>query len=227
MFNGFTPAAGEFLWELAFNNERPWFLEHKEQFEACVNEPFKALAADTKELMCSRFPEMDFRLHVSRIYRDARRLFGRGPYKDHMWFSFKHGSIAAEGPSLWFEIGPATYSYGLGFYSATPEHMAAFRRSIDANPARLERIVRKVERGGEFTLTGEEYKRPKGNAAPPLDRWYNRRRIALECCRDHDAALYSPELPEMLVDAFARLMPLYDYCLEFYHAADAEKGERL
>ncbi len=91
MFNGFTPAAGDFLWELAFNNERVWFNEHKEQFEQTVNEPFKALAAETQALMCSRFPEMDCRLHVSRIYRDARRLFGRGPYKDHLWFSIKHG----------------------------------------------------------------------------------------------------------------------------------------
>ena len=40
MFNGFTPAAGDFLWELAFNNERVWFSEHKEQFEQTVNEPF-------------------------------------------------------------------------------------------------------------------------------------------------------------------------------------------
>lgn len=33
MFTGFTKQTSEFLWELAFNNERPWFLEHKEQFE--------------------------------------------------------------------------------------------------------------------------------------------------------------------------------------------------
>ena len=46
---------------------------------------FKALAAQTHELMQQRFPDMDCRLHVSRIYRDARRLFGRGPYKDHLW----------------------------------------------------------------------------------------------------------------------------------------------
>ena len=201
MFNGFTPAAGDFLWELAFNNERVWFNEHKEQFEQTVNEPFKALAAETQALMCSRFPEMDCRLHVSRIYRDARRLFGRGPYKDHLWFSIKHGSILLEGPMFWFEIGAADYSYGMGFYSATPSQMEAFRRSLDANPA-------------------------KGHADDPLGRWYNRKRIGLECSRDHDAALYSPELPGILTDAYAKLMPMYEYFLEFYHSADSEKGEK-
>ena len=46
MFTGFTKQAGDFMWELAFNNERPWFMEHKAQFEALVNTPMKALAAD-------------------------------------------------------------------------------------------------------------------------------------------------------------------------------------
>ena len=78
MFEGFTTQTSDFLWELAFHNERPWFLEHKEQFEQVLNRPLKALAADTAALMEQRFPSRGFKLHVSRIYRDARRLFGRG-----------------------------------------------------------------------------------------------------------------------------------------------------
>ena len=87
MFNGFTKETGEFFWELAFHNERPWFLAHKEQFERVVNEPLKLLAHDLYEEMSRRFPDADFTVHISRIYRDARRLFGRGPYKDHLWFT--------------------------------------------------------------------------------------------------------------------------------------------
>ena len=30
-FTGFTSETGEFLWELAFHNEKPWFEAHKEQ----------------------------------------------------------------------------------------------------------------------------------------------------------------------------------------------------
>ena len=32
MFSGFSEKTGSFLWELAFNNERPWFLAHKKEF---------------------------------------------------------------------------------------------------------------------------------------------------------------------------------------------------
>ena len=28
MFTGFSDATIDFLWELRFHNERPWFLEH-------------------------------------------------------------------------------------------------------------------------------------------------------------------------------------------------------
>lgn len=222
MFKGFTPQTSNFFWELAFNNERPWFLEHKEEFERVLNTPFKALAEDTAELMARRFPGRSFRLHVSRIYRDARRLFGRGPYKDHMWFSLKDNDILLEGPCFWFEVGAADYSYGMGFYSATAAQMAAFRRKVAANPARFERLAKAASRAG-FSVTGEEYARPKGKISPLIDQWYNRKRLGLEISRDFGGDILSPELPELLADSFEKLLPMYDFFMEIYRE---EPGSR-
>ena len=222
MFKGFSEKTGSFLWELAFNNERPWFLEHKQEFEDLVNTPFKALAQDTFKLMELKYPQLDVRLHVSRIYRDARRLFGRGPYKDHLWFSIKASAMLLEGPMFWFEVGAADYSYGMGFYSASPAQMDAFRRSIDANPARFERIASQVESHG-FTVTGEQYKRPKGSFdSEVINRWYNRKRMGLEKSFDLGGDAYSENLPEILADAFSKLMPMYEYFMEIYRACPAE-----
>ena len=161
MFTGFTQKSSDFFWELNFNNERPWFQEHKEEFEELINRPFKALAEDTHELMMQRFPEKDCRLHISRIYRDARRLFGRGPYKDHLWFSIKSSDALLEGPMFWFEFGAADFSYGMGFYSATAAHMEAFRRMVDANPACFERLAKAIDKDKRFKVTGEEYPVPR------------------------------------------------------------------
>ncbi len=222
MFEGFTAQTSNFFWELAFNNERPWFMAHKEEFERILNIPFKALAADTAELMEQRFPARSFRLHVSRIYRDARRLFGRGPYKDHLWFSLKDNDILLDGPCFWFEVGAADYSYGMGFYSATAAQMAAFRRKMDANPARFERLAKAVMRSG-FTVTGEEYARPKGHRSQIIDQWYNRKRLGLEICRDFGGDILSPELPELLVDSYEKLLPMYDFFMEIYRE---EPGSR-
>ena len=135
-FTGFTSEAGEFLWELAFHNEKPWFEAHKEQFLRAVKEPFDALAKETLALVQKKHPDEPYCLHISRIYRDARRLFGRGPYKDHLWFTLWTGEDRHSSPVFWFELSPASYSYGVGFYTATAEQMAALRRYIDANPAK-------------------------------------------------------------------------------------------
>lgn len=224
MFQGFTKETSDFFWELMFNNERPWFLEHKEQFEQLVNRPFRALAAQTLQQLSDRNPELDFNMHISRIYRDARRLFGRGPYKDHLWFSIGYGDDWRSGPMFWFEIGAADYSYGVGFFDATAADMEAFRRSIDANPARFERIAAEVEKLKGGRLFGEEYKRPKGDKGELLNKWYNRRRLGLEFSHDFGEELYSSDLSMKLVRCYEKLMPLYDYFMQC-HIAAAESGE--
>jgi len=226
MFTGFTQKTSDFFWDLSFNNERPWFLEHKAEFEKYINEPFKALAAETQTLMQQRFPMMDCRLHVARIYRDARRLFGRGPYKDHLWFSLKGSDVLLRGPMFWFEVGAADFSYGMGFYSATPAQMEVFRRSIEANPARFERLALEIEKQPEFRITGEEYRRPKGDLGPVINKWYNRKRLGIEVCKDFGGELLSPQLPRILVDCYEKLMPMYEFFVEFYHMAGEDELPR-
>jgi uncharacterized protein (TIGR02453 family) len=226
MFAGFSEKTGGFLWELAFHNERPWFLAHKQEFEDFVNTPFKALAADSIALMNARFPDFQGAVHLSRIYRDARRLFGRGPYKDHLWFTAADSQALRDGPTFWFEIAPSSYSFGMGFYAVTPAQMEAFRRSIDANPTRFLRLARLLERKG-WTPSGEPYKRPKKlHGDVLLDDWYNRRWAGAEKSFDWGGPAYTPALPGILVDAWAELMPMYLYLMEVYRACPREKDKR-
>ena len=221
MFEGFTQETSKFLWELSFHNERPWFLEHKEQFERVLNRPFKALAEDTVKRMQELFPDRPMLAHVSRIYRDARRLFGRGPYKDHLWFTVKGDGNYQMGPMFWFEIHAATYSYGLGFFDVTPAEMERFRRTVDADPARFERLAKQIQRDGRFRVIGQEYSRVKGGYDEPVRSYYNRKVLGLECQRDFGGDLLSPELPEILAQAYRSLMPMHDYFLSVHNAAKA------
>ena len=227
MFQGFTQEASSFLWELSFHNERPWFLAHKEQFERCLNEPFKALAAETAMRMRERFPQREWRVHVSRIYRDARRLFGRGPYKDHLWFTVWSDETGRDdGPAFWFEIGASTWECGVGFFESTPAAMETFRRMIDANPARFERLAEELSRMRGLRILGPEYKRPKGHHEGPLAAWYNRRWLAVEWVQDFGGELLTPHLPEKLAQSFALLMPLYEFFLEVFLATEEAAQER-
>ena len=73
MFQGFSQGAIDFLWGIRFNNERGWFLAHKEEFLTLVDAPMRELAAQVSQAMTEEFPKLGLELKVSRIYRDARR----------------------------------------------------------------------------------------------------------------------------------------------------------
>ena len=227
MFPGFSEKTQDFLWGVRLNNERPWFEAHKQDYLDHVQTPLRALGEEVYEKFTAAHEELPLMLRISRIYRDARRLYGRGPYKSNLWFTLRMaGEDWTHMPVFWFEIYPKGYAYGLGAYDAKPAQMAKFRQAVDTDPKPMLKLARAFARQDRFALQAEEYKRPKGHAGDPLGRWYNRKRIGLECSRDHDAALYSPELPGILTDAYAKLMPMYEYFLEFYHSADSEKGEQ-
>ena len=212
MFTGFSDATIDFLWELRFHNERPWFLEHKQVFLDTLDRPMKALAADVTAALEQAYPQRKWYLHVARIYRDARRLHGSGPYKESLWFTLRcDSSRGPEIPAFYFEITPHNYSYGMGCYWAKANTMACFRRAIDADPLPLTELAERLNAQSTFVLAGQDYVRPKGNPGALLSPWYNKRVLDLSCVRAHDDLLFSPALMDELVRGFGFLLPYYDY----------------
>jgi uncharacterized protein (TIGR02453 family) len=211
MFEGFSLKTSEFLWGLMLNNEKPWFEANRDGFEKYLRLPLRELATQTARIMNARFPEAGLNLHIARIYRDARRLHGRGPYKDHLWFSLKNWEGLLEGPMFWFEIGATEYAYGMGFYSASPRQMEAYRAAIDADPKKFEEMAKAVENQKLFVLEGDEYKKPKGDRGALLNKWYNKKTVGLICWNEFGGALLTPELPDILADGYAFLMPYYEF----------------
>ena len=212
MFQGFSPKAVEFLWEIRFHNERGWFSEHKAEYLTLIELPLRQLSREISQTMTEEFPRLGLELKISRIYRDARRLHGRGPYKDHMWFSLRRRN-EAEGnePCFYFEIAPERYSFGMGCYAPFPATMAKLRARIDRDPKPLERLARRLEKQDVFVLDGACYHRPKGDPGPLLSPWYNRRQLSLNCDRNCEGTLFSPALTEELLEGFRFLVPYYRY----------------
>ncbi len=226
MFQGFSQQTGDFLWSLALNNDRTWFNANRQTFEDVLNQPFRALASDTLERMQALYPSQSFQSHVSRIYRDARRLFGRGPFKDHLWFTVHSGDRHAVGPMFWFELDRVSWSYGMGIWDDSADVPAAFRAAVDADPARFEALVRDILACGEYRLWGEVYKRPKGDRGELLNPWYNRRHISVGYERACGGVMYTDAMPGFLADEFARLMPMYRFLREAYNNVLIERAGR-
>ena len=177
-----------------------------------MDRPTRELATQLTEDMTEAFPRLGLELKVSRIYRDARRLFGRGPYKDHLWFSLrKPGEQDGRIPCFWFEIAPDHYGYGMGCWEMLPTTMAKLRARIDRDPKPVEKLARAVARRGEFHLEGQEYKRPKGDPGPLLYPWYNRKGLGFTSEHNCEGVFFTPELAGQVLEGWKSLVPQYQF----------------
>ena len=212
MFQGYTQETVDFLWGIRFNNERDWFLPRKEIYQKHLLEPTRALAEQVYEGVHAACPHEPLLVKVSRIYRDARRLHGRGPYKDHLWFAIRTGDEDWTGrPTFYFEIGPDYYSYGMGFWCAKADMMSRYRQRIDRHPEELTALVEAFNRQNTFVLAGPDYARSKGQTCELLRPWYQKKSINLSHDQPLDERIFSPELAQDVLAGFLELMPLYRY----------------
>lgn len=211
MFTGFNEKTTDFLWAIRFNNNREWFLDNKRAYIDNLQRPMNELTQDVYEIMTIKH-NLNVDYHVSRIYRDARRIRSGGPYKDRLWFSLREESPDwAAIPVFFFEIEPEGYSYGMGYYIAPPATMLKFRKRLDKNPGEFEEIATKLREKKIFSIYGDEYKKPKGKKEGILSEWYNRRNIGVISERSGHKELYSPGLVQTLCGGFEALIPLYNF----------------
>jgi uncharacterized protein (TIGR02453 family) len=150
-FNGFAREAFTFFTQLARNNNRDWFLAHRETYELACREPMKrliaALGADP------------VRSKITRINRDMRFARGRDPYRTH---------IAAGVGDSYLSLSAEGLYIGAGLYRPEGPTLERFRNAIDADASgrALQRIVAALRRKRYRVDTHERL------AAPP--RGYRR-----------------------------------------------------
>ena len=213
MFTGFTDETVDFMWGIRFNNERTWFEAHKETYIKEFYEPMKALGDEMYDFLREKRPEYDLIRKVTRIYRDARRLHGRGPYKESLWFSIEQPAEAwTDKPSFWFELTPDGWSYGMGYWVSKPVTMAKLRNRIDRDPATMEVLLRKLNRQTEFTLDTVDYKKLRSPAPSAiLEPWYRAKYFSIGHADKLTDELFSREIVDRLKQGYEFLLPFYDY----------------
>ena len=147
MFNGFTPAAIDFLWGIRFNNNRDWFQAHKAEYQRDLYQPMLALADAVRE----KFQVEGTVLKTSRIYRDVR-YSGGIPYKEHLWFCIRQDNVFwSEHPSMYFQIEPEGGSFGFIHYAPKAALMNLHRKKLLEKPGAFLSVVEQLEKDGRFT----------------------------------------------------------------------------
>lgn len=221
-FTGFSEQTVDFEWNLRLNNSKEWFLAHKQEYETFLHGPVKDLAYDLQDAFSEAYPSHAWNVHISRIYRDARRLFGKGPMNDHLWFTLYSGAEKNSGaPAFWFAFSPEEYDCGMGCWPENSALMNAFRASVEKNPAPFEKLVLDFRKQDRFVRDGDPYKKPKYRAGELLTPWVNCRWFGLVRRAAHGPESFGPGLYDSLLRDYALLMPFYEYFMTLYHSVTA------
>ena len=225
MFTGFSDATVDFMWGIRFNNEKPWVEAHKDIYLKEFYEPMRELGSEMYDHISSRLPDYGLILRVARIYRDARRLHGRGPYKDNLWLSIERpAELWTANTCFWFGVHPEGWTYGMGYWMPKPATMAKLRRRIDADPKPMEELMRRLAGQEEFQLEMEQYKKPRAAAPNELVApWYQAKNFSIGHEEPWTEELYSHDIVERMKQGFAFLLPYYDYFLSL----EGESEENL
>jgi uncharacterized protein (TIGR02453 family) len=224
-FTGFRPEATDFLVELAQNNDRSWFQPRKGEFEALLKEPMEALVAALAEAFEARgLPlEADPKGSIFRIYRDTRFSKDKSPYKTHMGASFPWVagtdtdaavSHTEHANGAYFHLQPGENFAGGGMWHASKPVLDAFRQSIVDDEAGVRRALEDPGFIAEFgpVNSHETLKRVPPGYPPdhPMADLFRYKDVVFGR-RLSDDEIYSPDLPAILADAYAKATPVFTF----------------
>lgn len=177
-FEGFPPAGMSFLRKLTRNNNRPWFTEHKHEYEEQVRLPMQSLVAALHPAFERFAPEFDPnpRRSIFRIYRDTRFSADKTPYKTHVaaHIVLRGSQKGFVGSGYYLHIEPTECYIGAGIYMPDADQLKAIRKALEKRPEDFLSIINDKTFVRAFgKLTGDSLKRmPKGFSDPhPMGDW--------------------------------------------------------
>jgi uncharacterized protein (TIGR02453 family) len=168
-FAGFPTQTTKFLRDLADNNEREWFKEHKHRYDEHVLEPaleFINAMEPRIDKISKHFLAIGKRTGGSlmRVYRDTRFSKDKTPYKTNIGIQFRHElSKDAHAPGFYLHIQPKNCFLGAGIWRPESDSLAAIRSSIVENPGNWKRARDSKHFKEDFRFKGNSLIRaPKG-----------------------------------------------------------------
>jgi uncharacterized protein (TIGR02453 family) len=144
----FTPDLFRFLSRLKRNNNREWFLRHKDEYENCVRQPALHFIEDFGVPLRELSPHLiadarPSRGSLFRIYRDTRFSNDKRPYKTHVAMRFSHRGKDVHSPGFYLHLEPGGCFAASGLWHPEPPTLLKVRTAIVSRPEGW-RAVRKL-----------------------------------------------------------------------------------
>lgn len=210
----FSKATFDFLSDLKENNDRDWFAENKDRYEADVKAPALEVISEFGPLMAELSPH--FRAtprSLYRLHRDVRFSRDKRPFKTHAGLHFRHQAAKdAYAPGFYVHVEPKNVFVGMGVWHPPSPALRAIREEIVEDPDGWRDASSGAGFTGTYELAGERLKRgPKGfDVEHPLIEDLKRKDFIGVAPRSQAFAT-SADLPSRLAELFADGVPFMRY----------------
>ena len=174
-FAGFPKQTFAFLEGIHAHNEKAWFDEHRDLYEAGYVAPARGFVEALGPKLRAISPDVQFDPKVNgslqRINRDIRFSKDKRPYKEHLNCYFWHGDRKSwQAPGFWFSLSASEVYMGVGMYGLEKETLDSFRQSVihPRSGKALLAAVAAVKQAGGYEIEGKTRKlMPRGLETDP------------------------------------------------------------
>ncbi|WP_236975933.1 DUF2461 domain-containing protein [Membranihabitans maritimus] len=213
MTTGIQSETLDFLQDLALNNDRDWFNEHKPLYRKGL-EDFKAFIQGLK-IQLMQFDEIE-RSKIFRIYRDIRFSKDKTPYKTHFSAHFVRSGKFRRG-GFYFQISPEKVFVAGGFWKPERKDLEFIRQGIAADSTELRKAINESDFKKRFgALGGEELKTAPRGYDKDHEEVDLLRKKQFVVSREYPAKLaLNPGFVEEVVADYRSMIPMFTAITDF------------
>jgi len=202
----------KFLSELRLNNNKEWFDENRDRYEASR----KKILLLT-DLVISEIRNFDPEIGnitakdcVFRIFRDVRFSNDKTPYKVNMGSYIAKGGRKSVGAGYYFHIEPGGSFVGGGAYCPPPDVLKALRTEIFDHPETFKQLIYSGSFQKRYPEMYEDRLKtpPKGFPKDFPDIDLLKYKSYAFTSRLSDVDVISDEYPAKLIESFRELAPV-------------------
>ena len=210
----FTQASFDFLNQLAVNNNRDWFADHKRQYEDTIRTPALQFIANIKDDLMAVSPH--FRAvpkkvggSLMQVHRDIRFGKDKRPYKTNVGIHFRHEvGKDVHAPGFYLHIQPGECFVGVGLWRPDSSALGKIRDAIVEKGEAWMAASSDKKFAKRFIISGESLKNPPRGYSkdhPLLEDLKRKDFIAIS--ELSDKSVTSPQLVEEVVGRFQAAQP--------------------
>ncbi|HVI46749.1 MAG TPA: DUF2461 domain-containing protein [Chitinophaga sp.] len=210
------PSTLKFLKSLRSNNNKAWFDDHKEAYQAAKTD-FESVVQQIIDGLAKQDPSLgglQVKDAVFRIYKDVRFSKDKTPYKVHMAAAFQPGGKKAMSAGYYVHLEPGGNSMaGGGIWMPPAAELKKVRQEIDYNFDEFEKIISNKEFIRRFgKIEGEALKSaPQGYSADNPAIAYLKLKSLVVSHSFSDDLCTQPSLVKEILKTYATMQPFIKF----------------